>query len=167
MLRNHRALTLLFGASLVVATACGGGDSSDAVAEKMIENATGGSVQVDKSGDKIKIETKDGVIESSSGSSAKVPNGFPSSIPLPKSLKLANATTMGKLFTLSYGGSAADIKKACEEVRAGFKAAGFTEELYAESSGDIVGGATKGNISANWTCNPSSGQLGYVVDTEG
>jgi hypothetical protein len=168
MLKTNRACTALFAATLVVATAaCGGGSSSDKAAEKIIENATGGSVQVDKNGEKIKIETKEGTFESSTGSSAKVPNGFPSSIPLPKNLKLASAATLGKVFTLGYTGGAADIKKACEEVRAGFKAAGFSEELYAETGGSIVGGVTKGNVSANWTCNPSSGELGYVVDVQG
>jgi len=66
---------LLLALALIVVTGLTGCSSiAENAAEKAIEESTG--VKVDKDGESIKIQTKDGEAELSSGES-KVPDGFP------------------------------------------------------------------------------------------
>ena len=90
-LRNV-ALVVATAALLVGSAGCGkiADKASEQIAERIIEKQTGGKVDIQKDGEKIKIETDEGTITGG----ASIPDGWPSDIPLPKDLRVIGGSAI-------------------------------------------------------------------------
>jgi hypothetical protein len=76
-------ITLVALAALLAASALTGcGFAAEQATEELVEQSTGGEVEIDDDGESISIETEEGSMEISGGESAEVPDGFPSDMPI-------------------------------------------------------------------------------------
>jgi hypothetical protein len=69
-------------AALLVIGATAGCNPEEEAAEEIIEQTTGGDVEIDDDGESVTIETEDGSMEITGGDGAAVPDGFPDDMPL-------------------------------------------------------------------------------------
>jgi hypothetical protein len=83
-----------------------------------------GKVTVAKDGTSVTIEGENGA-QTTFGSS-KVPDGFPSEVPLPTGLKLVSSAGAQQSFTLGYGFGSADKDRVVANYLSRLGAAGLT-----------------------------------------
>lgn len=164
MLRTNHFRTLV-SISLLAAvgtlSACGGDDkgTQEAAVEEIIEQASGGSVdiEIDEDGNVANIETEDGSLNIGSG---ELPAEWPADVPVYEGGQITSTQSMesnGEQFVIvGY-----QTTEAAGDAVAGFKAAlvaaGFTV--------DAEGATTDGAGSGLWTLTASRGQ--YVVTASG
>jgi hypothetical protein len=108
-MRNNKCFLLSSGVSLVLmvgllAVGGCGRKTDEAVAEKAAETAiakqTGGPADVDIKEDGIRIKTKDGEMNLSTGGNIKVPAGFPQDVPIYPGAMVQAAVEVPEGFTL-------------------------------------------------------------------
>lgn len=146
-------------AAVLSLTACGGG--SDNAIEQAIEDATGGSVDINTDGDgNVQIDTEDGSF--SSGGSAEVPDDFPSDVPLPDGIGLTTTLSDESGWYLYY--ESGDLTaEYCEDFLASYEDAGFTEDTRFEASGDLTGIYSSDQYSVTASCSPSISTVSVTV----
>lgn len=146
-MRTRTALSAVAVALTLVAAGCGG-DSAEQLAEDAIEEATGGSADVDISdgtmkittdtgnvtvsgGDEgVKIESDEGTIQMGEGT--ELPDGFPGEVPVPGG-ELVSAMGSEDAFAVQF--KVDDAKTAFADYLNALESAGF------ELSGKTEGGA--------------------------
>jgi hypothetical protein len=125
--RRKLALLALLAIPAVVAVGC----SSDDVAEELAEQGLGegSDVSIDSESGDVSIKTEDGEIASSSGKGTKLPEAWPSDIPMPEDYTLTTAMSMGAAPELGFNltGDVPDAVAAFDEVTTAFAAQGWTE----------------------------------------
>lgn len=103
---KRAALVLLVTAPLALGlSSCGKAVEkvSEKAAEKSIEKASGGDAKVDLGKDEVNIKTKDGTMSYG----AKLPENWPSDIPLPKDFEIVGGSDLseGSDVMMSVGGT--------------------------------------------------------------
>ena len=66
----------LVSVALLILTGCGK-KPEEKIAEKIIEQNTGGKAKVDITDQSVKVETEEGTMNMTTGKSAKIPESFP------------------------------------------------------------------------------------------
>jgi hypothetical protein len=132
---NSRPLLFVALTSAAVLGLAGCGKSvSDRAAEAMVSAATGGKVQVSKSGDQVTYKTPQGEAKISTGGDLSIPPGFPSDVHLPTgSYKVTNVIQLGPstVVTLHSSQQAAAL---FAEYDTSMKSAGWTEAMAMQSA---------------------------------
>jgi hypothetical protein len=93
-----RTMVLLVVIVLAVGALTGCSCAAEEASEALVEQSTGGEVEIDDEGESISIETEEGSMEISGGDSAAVPDGFPSDMPL-----YDGTIVMGQVFETEEG----------------------------------------------------------------
>jgi hypothetical protein len=139
-IRLSRGALVVIALSTVGLVACGSSDS------KVVET-NDGKVTVDKDGKSVTIEGENGASATFGGK--KVPDGFPSEVPLPEGLKLktsAGGSQGGKqFFTIGYDLGSKSPQNAAADYKSQLEGAGFT---IGNSASFGSGNATIENLSA-------------------
>lgn len=162
--RTRRTLAAVAAAAVLPLglAACGGDEAAENAAEKAIEDANGGDVDIDIDGDEVKIEGSDGAVQYGSD----LPDDFPEDdIPLVGDVTVGSSTSTGgeKGWTIatetddSPGDAFAEAKAELEE--AGFAVDGVESGNYAQLKSDsyrLVLTASEGSGGA---------QVSYIVST--
>lgn len=144
------AMAIVAGALALGISACG--TASDKIAEKSLEAATGGNVDVDSDGNGLSIKTEDG--EFSTKATNKLPDGWPSAImPLPDGFTVQAANTMktgdGAAQTVSAVG-VGDPEKIIQDYADAFEKNGV--EVVNQSTGMYNGvNGTKDHVTYSVT----------------
>ncbi len=181
-MRTRTAVSAAAVALSLVAAGCGG-DSAENLAEKAIEEASGGSADVDISDGTMKITTdtgnvvvsgdQDGVtVESDegtfqAGANVKLPDGFPDAVPLPEG-ELTTAVKSNDTFALSY--NVDDAEQAFMDYVKALESAGFelSDKTEGEMNGNFFGSVTatgKGwNVGVSATGIESGSIVGINVE---
>lgn len=173
---------------LLTTTGCGkvADKASEKVAEKTIESQTGGSVDLDSSNGKMKIKTKDGEYSytdggvtaktkdgsATYGDNAKVPDGWPSDVEIPKGLKIGASSTQkadgGTEYLVSGTLGKGKAKSTYSSLSSSLKSNGYTlsdpAELTAGTGFTGTVTATKGNRKVSVMVN-DTGDGTYVMLT--
>lgn len=163
MRRTTVGMVLAAAAAALTLTACGGG-TDDAI-ENAIEDATGGSVDVNIDSGGMEVDTGDGSY--SSGESAEVPDDFPSEVPLIEDggATLIGAYTDATGWILTY-----EMEDTSEEVCKTYidsiEAAGFAEESRFETSGDFTGVFSNDDYQVIAGCGPTAGASIQVMKND-
>lgn len=168
MLNHHtRRLVLTLGATAVLAvplSACGG--VAQNVAEKAIEEATGGKVDIKDGGKDVKIKGPDGQ-ELEFGSGAKLPADWPTDVPIPD-----GATIVAAAGFSDTGGGGENAKSVTletaqppvallESIKSSLESNGW--KIQTETS--TTGG---GSIAAEKGANPTRNAVVFVTgDSDG
>lgn len=126
------ATTLLTGCSAMADKA------GEKVAEKGMEAAGGGGVDIDSEGDgKVTIESDEGSLEVGG---SDLPDGFPDDVPLPDDFEIEAAMSMGtadnQTFTVRMTSPDADVDQTFEDLKSRSEAAGFEVLSSNTMSGD-------------------------------
>lgn len=109
MLHHHtRRLLVALGATAVLAVPLSG---CGAVAEKAVEEATGGKVDIKDGGKDITIEGPDGQ-KIEVGSGAELPSDWPTDVPIPAGAKVVSAASVNE--SASGGGKNVTLETAAE-----------------------------------------------------
>ncbi|WP_338747965.1 hypothetical protein [Janibacter alittae] len=124
------AATLVTGCSTIADKA------GEKVAEKGMEAAGGGDVDIDSDDDgKVTIESDEGSLEVGGD---ELPAGFPDEVPLPDDFEVQASMSMGsdddQSFTVHFSSPDADVKQTHDDLKARAEAAGF-EILSTNSMG--------------------------------
>ena len=136
--------------------------ASEKATEKIIENETGGSVDLNTSDGKMKIKTKDGEVTYGSGS--ELPKGWPSDVKLPKGITL-NASTSSKTeggVSMIISGTVAKgkAKSVYGTISSNLKSAGYKLDNESEMT-------SGGSFSATVTGTKSNRSVGVTVTETG
>lgn len=124
----------------IVGTSCG--DGGDDAAERLIEDASGGDldVDIDDDGQSVRIEGEDGDSEFTFGT-GELPDGFPEDFPMPDDVSVESGTSVdggaGFSVGLDYAGSVDD---AADFYRDALPNAGF--EVTATQQQEVEGRQT-------------------------
>jgi len=88
------ALFAVLALAAPLAAGCGpsSSDAGDKIAEKMIEDQSGGDVKIDSDNGEVSIKGKDG---ESMSMGKTMPKGFPSDVKIPKSVKITSGSSLG------------------------------------------------------------------------
>ena len=124
------AATLVTGCSAIADKA------GEKVAEKGMEAAGGGDVDIDSDDDgKVSIESDEGSLEIGG---SELPDDFPEEVPLPDDFTLEASMSMGtaddQSFTVHFTSEDADVKQTHDDLKSRAEAAGF-EILSTNSMG--------------------------------
>lgn len=94
----------LVSVALLILTGCGK-KPEEKIAEKIIEQNTGGKAKVDITDQSVKVETEEGTMNMTTGKSAKIPESFPSDIYIfkPAEVKMAMEVGQGYSVALATG----------------------------------------------------------------
>jgi hypothetical protein len=125
MARPSLAVASILATSPLLLTGCG-----DSIAEKVAESATGQDVDINSKDGSVEVKGKDGT-SLKAQTQKKVPDDFPSSVPLPDwDLQGSTTTTVEEMtaFTLTYN-APGDVTSAFEQVKSMYEAAGVKTEL--------------------------------------
>jgi hypothetical protein len=79
--------------------------AGERIAEGLMKAATGGKADVDLSGDKVTVKTKDGEMKFAGSGNLKVPDTFPKDIPLYKDARVAQTYSSGGNMSLALSSS--------------------------------------------------------------
>ena len=145
----------------VLTSACGGDSASENAAEKLaertLEDASGGDVDVDVDGDQVTIESSEGTITAGTG---EVPESFPDDITLPEGTILsAIDAPSGSVVTLEVD----DALAAFDDAVADLEGAGWTREQLTEAGETRVAMFSKDSEQAMVMADAGSGQVTYTV----
>ena len=126
MFRRAAATTFALVALAVPLAGCGDeSDASDEAAEKIVEAAGGGDVEVDSKDGTVTVESKEGSFSTGSD----LPKDFPKDVKIPKSVEVVGATSAktpeGKAFNVT-GTSKDDVSEVVDAFGSSFK--GWTKE---------------------------------------
>jgi len=134
---RRAAAHLLLGAALLFGTfAC-----SDDKDTKTYKDKDGNEISVSDDGEKVSVSTPDGEVEASSGSSAKLPEGWPAKLALPDGAVVQSGMSLdgGKqktVIALVEDGDVADLQKTFKSI---FEDAGY--EIDSDNMVDTGDGA--------------------------
>jgi hypothetical protein len=121
-----------FAASLVLA-GCGKSMSNRA-AELAVQAASGGKVQISKSGQQTTIKTDQGIVTASSGSHVALPTDFPTDVHLPSAAyTISNVVQMGPTVIITLHTSSS-LNTLYAEYDTTMKSAGWKEAMAVQSS---------------------------------
>lgn len=154
------ALTLS-GAAL---TACGSVDEN--LVETLVKNSDSSVKDVDIDGDTISVETDEGTL--SMGQGTKIPDEFPSDVPLPAAdySVLTSSVTNGDIGMMLIAPDL-DVAEESERIRAGLEGAGWTigekSEMNSGDSSMYVLTATKGSQEVGVTLLRNGDEDGSVM----
>lgn len=127
----------------------------ETAAEKILESATGGKVDISSNGDGASVSTKDGSIQT--GDKAKWPSDMPSVVP---EFKYGNATYSSKTDNANYLGWSvifdAIQTDASTKYKADLTSKGWTISSTTESSAGDYLSATNGNYTISIVIDQSS-----------
>lgn len=164
MLRTTRFHTVVSATLLAVVgtlSACGGDDSNaqEAAVEEIIEQASGGSVdiEIDEDGNVANIETEDGSLNIGSG---ELPAEWPADVPVYEGGQIMTNQSMesnGERFLIVGYQTTEPAGDAVAGFKSALVAAGFTIEAD--------GATTDGAGAGLWTLTASRGQ--YIVTASG
>lgn len=148
-MRTRTALSAAAVALTLVASGCGGG-SAETQAKNAIEEATGGSADVDINdgtmqittdtgnvtvsgdGEAVKVESDEGTYQMGTGT--ELPDGFPGEVPVPRG-ELTSAMSSDGTFAVLF--KVDDAKKAFADYLKALESAGF--ELSGKTEGELNG----------------------------
>ena len=107
---------------------------SEKMMERGIEKSGGGKADVTVTDGKVSVKTKEGEFEAATGAEAKVPDGFPKDVFLPKGGKVVSTVKVpqGIMVAMELEDSP---DKVAAEVAAAMKTEGWTEAM-SSASGD-------------------------------
>lgn len=160
--RARRALAAVAAATVLPLglSACGGDDRAENAAEKALEDANGGEVDVDIDGDDVKIEGSDGAVQYGAG----LPDDFPEDdIPLVGEVSVGSSSSTGgeqgwTIATATDQSPEDAFAEAKEELEgAGFAVDGVESGNYAQMKSDdyrLVLTASEG---------PDGAQISYII----
>lgn len=129
---SHR-ITLAIAIAAGIALAGCGKSASDSSAEATIKAATGGKVDISKSGDQVTIKTDQGVATVNSGGNVPLPKDFPSDVHLPSSYTIKSAMQMGPMVALTLHTPAA-MQAVYSDYDSSMKSGGWTEAMAMQTS---------------------------------
>jgi hypothetical protein len=130
---------VLVAAAAFGATACS--QAVERVAEKAIEEQTGGNADVDITKDGAKIQTKDG---SASINTGELPADFPKDVPIPKGAKVVAGSSGGKSDPVGASAALTTTEKpddVAKFYKAKLPAEGWTVDENASAAAGGVSGA--------------------------
>ena len=130
---------------------------SERLAEEVINDATGGQVDLSTNNGTIQVSNEDGSASAAYGSNVALPANFPSNVPTPQTGNLISAyggTDTGQAsFALVYTVTGTDVLGTSQSYQDRLRAAGFTvqDSGSASGSGGTVSGftATNGQTTIN------------------
>jgi hypothetical protein len=121
-----------FAASLML-SGCGK-SASEGAAELAIKAASGGKVDISKSGNQMTVKTDQGVVKASSGGNLAVPNDFPTDVHLPSAAyTVTNVVQMGQTMIVILH-STMPMNALYAEYDTKMKSAGWKEAMAMQSS---------------------------------
>lgn len=135
--------------ALVAAAGCGKKVSesvAEKIAEKAIEQQSGGKASVDIASGKTTVKTAEGTFTVDASGGASIPENFPKDVPVPKSTKVTSSvsTPQGVNVTLEGPADVAETVKAFSDE---MKSQGWTEEVTSNMGGQLVSSFKKGERS--------------------
>lgn len=161
-------VVVLAGVCLVL-TGCGK-KVSEKLAEKMIESAAakdGVKADVDISGDKVTVKTKDGTTTYAAGAGAKVPENFPKDVYIYSGATVLSSVSVPDGFTVMLQTKDAS-DKVVSTLKSKLTADGWKEEMTMNQGEVVILGYKKGERSAvvNVTSANNVTQIGLTVANE-
>lgn len=128
-------LTFAIAASLTLVLASCGKSPSQSAAEMAVAAATGGKVQISKSGDQsqVSIKTEQGEMKVNSGDNVPLPKDFPSDIHLPGTYTVKSAVQMGPSMILEMH-TPATVQAVYSDYDSSMKSGGWKEAMAMQTS---------------------------------
>lgn len=121
-------------------------------AEKAIEEATGGKVDVSEGGKKVTIETDDGKLTVGEG---EIPDNFPSDVPVYSEAEVITSSESGDNFTLALK-SSDSVSEVSDFYKTKLADKGWTLSNPIDLSGSTTITATKGDRELNVVITPDT-----------
>lgn len=172
MTRLVRPAVLAAVLAVGLVTSCGGSDSESGLLQDAMESNESGGAAGAESGsggeaevEDVEIDTGDVVV--AQGTDIDLPDGFPSSIPLPQAggPSLSGSYAEPGLWSLIYAmeDTSADV---CNAYLESFPAAGFEESMRMENTGDFTAIYSSAEFDVVVSCGPTGGVTVQVTETE-
>lgn len=149
---NPRPFVAALGAAALVGVGCSGDPLVENLAERALEQALDGDVDInfDEDGGDITVDTTDGTFEQSFGEGASLPDDFPAEIPVPDGFtpffSQSSSDDDGQGWSVSFLGDPG-VSDAGADIQAAFESAGFVTEH--ESTTNAGGNETVSLVMTN------------------
>ncbi|MBM3858999.1 MAG: hypothetical protein FJ395_05030 [Verrucomicrobia bacterium] len=143
-------IAALLTVSLMTVTGCKKASEklTEKIVEKAIEREGGGKAAVDIQEGKVTIKTKDGTMEAATGSSAKIPDGFPKDVHVIKNATITMSLKTPDAFQLMIE-TKDSVENAASQYSAEMKASGWNEETNMNMGESVMHAYKKGNRQAS------------------
>jgi hypothetical protein len=136
MSSRHYFLARIVSSTVLIALTGCGKSASQSAAEMAVAAATGGKVQVSRSGDQSQMTVKDdkgNVVHMNSGGNVALPKDFPSDVHLPSSYTIKTAVTVPQGVILELH-TPATMQSVYADYDSTMKSGGWTEAMAMQSS---------------------------------
>ena len=145
MIRYRKLAALSVASSLVFAgAACSGDDVADNLAEKAIEESSGGDIEIDSDDGKVTYTDEDGnesEIDVSGSGSAELPEGWPAELAPPDNVAITTASTNtinGQVTMSVFAEGEGSVEQFFEGIKTQLTDAGY--DIVSESNSSTADG---------------------------